>query len=137
MVSIILAALMTVGAIAPAAELQVLSVGSINPGLANNGEQFKKDTGNQITIQVDTAPGLSRRLTAGESADILIATADVVDEAATMDHDDRCRLFEGEVRTAGATTSADGEAEPAHRADAAGTTRVVGDLHVDEQQRRR
>lgn len=81
MVRVILAALMTVGAIAPAAELQVLSVGSINPGLANNGEQFKKDTGNQVTIQVDTAPGLSRRLRAGESADILIATADVIEEA--------------------------------------------------------
>jgi molybdate transport system substrate-binding protein len=87
MVRVLLAALLAVGAMAPtaelpAAELKVLSVGSINPGLANNGEQFKKDTGNQITIQVDTAPGLSRRLTAGETADILIATADVLDEAA-------------------------------------------------------
>ena len=81
MLRIALAALLAAGAMAPAAELKVMSVGSINPGLANNGEQFKKDTGNQITIQVDTAPGLSRRLAAGEAADVLIATADVLDEA--------------------------------------------------------
>lgn len=82
MVRIVLAALLAVGAMAPAAELKVLSVGSVNPALSNNGDQFKKDTGNQITIQVDTAPGLSRRLAAGETADVLIATADVLDEAA-------------------------------------------------------
>ena len=82
MVRAALAALLVLGAMAPAAELKVLSVGSINPGLSNNGEQFRKDTGNQITIQVDTAPGLSRRLGAGETADILIATADVLDDAA-------------------------------------------------------
>ena len=67
MLRVIFAALLAVGAMAPAAELKVMSVGSINPGLANNGEQFKKDTGNQVTIQVDTAPGLSRRLAAGET----------------------------------------------------------------------
>src|SRR5262245_55629655 len=82
MLRVLLAALIAVRAMTPAAELKVLSVGSLNPALANNGEQFKKDTGNQITIEVDTAPGLSRRLTAGETADVLIATADVLDEAA-------------------------------------------------------
>src|SRR5262249_11562333 len=82
MLRVLLAALIAVRAMTPAADLKVLSVGSLNPGLANNGEQFKKDSGNQITIQVDTAPGLSRRLTAGETADVLIATADVLDEAA-------------------------------------------------------
>lgn len=81
MLRVVLAAVLSAAAIMPAAELKVLSVGSINPGLANNGEQFRKDTGNQITIQVDTAPGLSRRLAMGETADILIATADVLDEA--------------------------------------------------------
>src|SRR5262245_13365590 len=81
MFRIVFATVLAAAVLAPAAELKVLSVGSINPGLANNGEQFKKDTGNQITIQVDTAPGLSRRLAMGETADVLIATADVIDEA--------------------------------------------------------
>jgi molybdate transport system substrate-binding protein len=81
MLRVVLAAVLAAAAMMPAAELKVLSVGSINPGLANNGEQFRKDTGNQITIQVDTAPGLSRRLAMGETADVLIATADVLDEA--------------------------------------------------------
>jgi molybdate transport system substrate-binding protein len=82
MLRILLAALLAAGALAPAAELKVLSVGSINPGLSNNGEEFKKNTGNEITVQVDTAPGLSKRLASGETADVLIATADVLDEAA-------------------------------------------------------
>jgi molybdate transport system substrate-binding protein len=74
--------LLGVAALTPAAELRVLSVGSVNPGLSNNAEQFKKDTGNTVTMQVDTAPGLTRRLAAGETADVIIATADVLDEAA-------------------------------------------------------
>ena len=82
MLKIALAVLLAVGSMTQAAELKVLSVGSINPGLSNNGEEFKKNTGNQVTIQVDTAPGLSKRLASGETADILIATADVLDEAA-------------------------------------------------------
>lgn len=82
MVRVVLATLLGIGILAPAAELKVLSVGSINPGLSNNAEQFKRDTGNQVTIQVDTAPGLSRRLTTGETADVLIAPANVLDEAA-------------------------------------------------------
>jgi molybdate transport system substrate-binding protein len=81
-VRVILTSLLAVAVMAPAAELKVLSPGSLNPGLANNAEQFKKDTGNPVTIQVDTAPGLTRRLAAGETADVLIATADVLDEAA-------------------------------------------------------
>ena len=82
MLKIALAVLLAVGSMTQAAELKVLSVGSINPGLSNNGEEFKKNTGNPVTIQVDTAPGLSKRLASGETADILIATADVLDEAA-------------------------------------------------------
>jgi len=81
MFRVVFAAVLAAAVFAPAAELKVLSVGSINPGLGNNGDQFKKDTGNEITIQVDTAPGLSRRLAMGETADVLIATADVIDEA--------------------------------------------------------
>ena len=61
MFRVVFAAVLAAAVFAPAAELKVLSVGSINPGLGNNGDQFKKDTGNEITIQVDTAPGLSRR----------------------------------------------------------------------------
>jgi molybdate transport system substrate-binding protein len=82
MMRVIVAALVTAGMMTPAAEIRVLSVGSVNPGLSNNAEQFKRDTGNPVTIQVDTAPGLSRRLAAGEAADVLIAPANVLDEAA-------------------------------------------------------
>lgn len=78
LVSLLVAGLMIA---APAAELRVLSVGSIDPGLTRNAEQFQKQSGHHATIQVDTAPGLSRRLAAGETADVLIAPANVLDDA--------------------------------------------------------
>jgi molybdate transport system substrate-binding protein len=79
---IILAALLAAGIFAPAAELKILSVGSIDPGLTRNAEAFQKTSGHHATIQVDTAPGITRRLAAGETADILIAPANVLDDAA-------------------------------------------------------
>ena len=67
---------------ASAAELKVLSVGAVQPSLGEVAERFKKETGHNITIQVDTAPGLTKRLASGESADILIAPPNLVEEAA-------------------------------------------------------
>ena len=65
----------------PRAELRILSVGSIDPGLTRNAEQFQKQSSHHSTIQVDTAPGLTRRLAAGETADVLIAPPNVLDDA--------------------------------------------------------
>src|SRR5262245_32917771 len=68
-----------------AADLRVLSVGAIQPALGTIAEQFKRETGNNVTIQVDTSPGITRRLASGEAADILIATPDLVESAAKED----------------------------------------------------
>src|SRR5579863_7715139 len=78
----ILAVLLAMGSAAAAAELKVLMIGAINPGFANIAAKYKSDAGNNVTMQVDTAPGLTRRIAAGEIADILIAPDNVIDEAA-------------------------------------------------------
>jgi molybdate transport system substrate-binding protein len=74
--------LLALSVTASAADLKVLSVGAVQPSLGEVAERFKKETGHSITIQVDTAPGLTKRLTSGETADILIAPPNVVAEAA-------------------------------------------------------
>jgi molybdate transport system substrate-binding protein len=78
----ILAVLMALGAIASAAEIKMLMIGAINPGFSNIAKQYKIDAGHNVTMQVDTAPGLTKRIAAGESADILIAPDNVIDDAA-------------------------------------------------------
>ena len=59
-----------------------MMIGAINPGFSNNAEQYKRDTGHNVTTLNDTAPGLTKRIAAGETADILIAPDNVIDEAA-------------------------------------------------------
>lgn len=77
----ILAILLAMGVAASAAELKVLMIGAINPGFSNIAKQYKTDAGHNVTMQVDTAPGLTKRIAAGETADILIAPDNVIDEA--------------------------------------------------------
>jgi len=72
---------MAAAALAPAADLKVLMIGAINPGFANIAAQYKTDTGHNIAMQVDTAPGLTKRIAGGETADILIAPDNVIDDA--------------------------------------------------------
>ena len=78
----ILAVLLAIGATLSAAELKVLTIGAINPGFRTIADQYGRETGNTVTMQADTAPGLSRRIAAGEAADLLIAPGNVIDEAA-------------------------------------------------------
>jgi molybdate transport system substrate-binding protein len=77
----IIAVLLAIGSAASGAEVKVLMIGAINPGFANIAAQYKLDGGNNVTAQVDTAPGLTRRIAAGETADILIAPDNVIDDA--------------------------------------------------------
>jgi len=76
-----LTALLLMTATLSAADLRVLSVGAIEPGLGRIAEAYRRETGHNVTIQVDTAPGLSKRLASGETADVFIAPPNVIDEA--------------------------------------------------------
>lgn len=77
-----LMALLALAGTASAAELRVFSIGALDPGMSRNIDQFKKDTGNEVRVTADTAPGIARRLAAGETADIIIAPGNVLDDQA-------------------------------------------------------
>ena len=67
---------------AVAADVKVLSAGAIEPGLLRAAEQFERASGNEIKVQFNTAPQLTKRMAEGEVADILIAPPAVLDEQA-------------------------------------------------------
>ncbi len=65
---------------AHAAGINVLSAGAVEPALVGLADAFRRETGNQVGITFATAPALRRKVTAGESADILIAPPAVIEE---------------------------------------------------------
>jgi molybdate transport system substrate-binding protein len=75
-------ALLALGGTAQAADLRIFSIGALDPGMAQNVERFKKETGHAVVITNDTAPGITQRLAAGEVPDIVIAPGAVLDDAA-------------------------------------------------------
>jgi len=65
---------------AQAAELKVLSAGAVEPALVGLADAFRRDSGHQVELSFATAPALRRKVTAGESADILIAPPAVIED---------------------------------------------------------
>jgi len=63
-----------------AADIRVLSAGAVEPGLVKVADQYRRETGNRVRIQFGTAPQLEKRLAAGESADVLIASAGLMND---------------------------------------------------------
>jgi len=66
----------------PAAALEVLSAGAVEPGLVAAVESFRRSTGHEVNLRFATAPALRQKMTAGEPADVLIAPENVVAEFA-------------------------------------------------------
>jgi molybdate transport system substrate-binding protein len=65
-----------------AAEINILSAGAIEPGLAAAADVFRKDTGIEVKIKYATAPAIQQRVGAGEAADVVIAPPAGIDELA-------------------------------------------------------
>jgi molybdate transport system substrate-binding protein len=65
-----------------ATEVHVLSGGAIEPGLVAAADAFRRETGNEVTINFATAPDIRRRVGAGEIPDVVIAPPAVLDEVA-------------------------------------------------------
>lgn len=63
-----------------AAEISALAAAAVQGPLVVLLESFKKDAGHSVTVQFDTVPNIGRRLAAGETADVVIATAAGVDQ---------------------------------------------------------
>ena len=58
---------------ASAAEIKVLTPRAGSTLLTEIGPQFERSTGNQITVSVDLAAAITRRVKAGEDFDLLLA----------------------------------------------------------------
>ena len=65
---------------AAAADIRILSASAVAPGLAKLAEQYRKDTKNRLRVQYANPPQLERRVGAGESADILIASPGLMND---------------------------------------------------------
>jgi len=67
---------------AAAADIKVLAAASVAPGLTKIAEQYRKDTKNQNRLRISyaTAPQLERRVSNGETADILIGTPGLMND---------------------------------------------------------
>ncbi len=58
----------------------MLSAGAVEPGLVGLLDAFRRDTGQGMAVAFATAPAIRRRVTAGESADIVIAPPAVLED---------------------------------------------------------
>jgi len=72
----------TLAAPVAAAEIKVLSAGAVEPGLVAFAQLVKRETGDDLRIQFNTAPRIAERLAAGEAYDILISPPAVIAQAA-------------------------------------------------------
>src|SRR5262247_3404053 len=65
---------------AAAADIKVLSAAAVAPGLVKVAEQYRKETKNRLRVQYANPQQLERRVGAGESADVLIASPGLMND---------------------------------------------------------
>jgi len=65
-----------------AAEIKVLSAVPLQPGIAQLAEQYKRTSGQDVTVQSVTTGDINRILSSNEPFDILVTTTALVDQAA-------------------------------------------------------
>jgi len=61
-------------------QLNILSAGAVSPGLVRVIDAFRRETGDDVIVSFATAPELRKRLASGESADMVIAPPELLDE---------------------------------------------------------
>lgn len=79
--------------------LKVLSAGAVKRGVARVAAAFEKDTGIKVNIEFTPVPEVRKRITAGEAADVVIASPAAMDEIAAQNKiDSASRGFIGRSR---------------------------------------
>ncbi|MBM3359509.1 MAG: ABC transporter substrate-binding protein [Betaproteobacteria bacterium] len=73
---------MSSGKTAETRTLRVLSAGAVKRGVAQIAGDFEKATGVRVTVEFMTVPEVRKKLAAGESADVIVVTPEVMDELA-------------------------------------------------------
>ncbi|MDH4150642.1 MAG: substrate-binding domain-containing protein [Betaproteobacteria bacterium] len=64
--------------------LKILSAGAVKRGVARIAAAFEQETGAKVAIEFTPVPELRRRVAAGETADVIVATPAVLDEIAAQ-----------------------------------------------------
>jgi molybdate transport system substrate-binding protein len=84
---------------AAAADIRVLSVVAVEPGLVKVADQYRRETSNRVRIQfLATTPLLERRLAVGEPADVLIASSGLMNDQLRRNKvDPEAHIFLGRV----------------------------------------
>ncbi|HXV49555.1 MAG TPA: substrate-binding domain-containing protein, partial [Candidatus Binatia bacterium] len=70
------------------AEINLLSAGAVKPGLMKVIDAFRRETGGEVRLAFATAPEIRKRLVNGETANVVIAPQNIIDELAATG---RCR----------------------------------------------
>ncbi len=79
--------------------LRILSAGAVKRGVARIAAAYEKDTGNRVEIEFTPVPEVRKRVNAGETADVLVATPAAMDEFAAQNRiDASSRGFIGRSR---------------------------------------
>jgi molybdate transport system substrate-binding protein len=79
--------------------LKLLSAGAVKRGVARVAAAFEKDTGIKVDIEFTPVPEVRKRITAGEAADVVIASPAAMDEIAAQNRiDASSRGFIGRSR---------------------------------------
>ncbi|MBY0271573.1 MAG: substrate-binding domain-containing protein [Burkholderiales bacterium] len=81
------------------ATLKILSAGAVKRGVARVAAAFEQETGAKVEIEFTPVPEVRKRVTAGETADVVVATPAALDEfAAQKKIDPASRGFLGRSR---------------------------------------
>jgi molybdate transport system substrate-binding protein len=76
------------------AQINLLSAGAVKPGLMKVIDAFRRETGDEVRVAFATAPEIRKRLANGETADVVIAPHNIIDELAATG---RCRGDRGTI----------------------------------------
>lgn len=81
------------------ATLKILSAGAVKRGVARVAAAYEQDSGNKVEIEFTPVPEVRRRVAAGETADVVVATPAALDEFAALGKiDSASRGFLGRSR---------------------------------------
>lgn len=82
---------------AAAVEIRVLSAGAIEPGMTQAIAAFQQESGHTVRLTFNTAPQIRKRITEGESWDVLVAPPALLDELSPTRMNSADRVHVGRV----------------------------------------
>jgi molybdate transport system substrate-binding protein len=109
--------------------LKILSAGAVKRGVTRVAAAFENDSGHKVEIEFTPVPEVRRRMAAGETADLVVASPAVLDELAALGRIDAAsRGFLGRSRV-GVVIHTDAP-QPTLAVTAAVKTLLLGASHV-------